>query len=542
MEEINILFAMSTNSSTQIEEKILSYYEKVYSKKFTFTKEYYLQGVVKALKESHYDIVIINEILENEPIQPQFIDMLTDNYDNLRVILVINDRHRGETLAKKLYAMGCYDCIFKSEFSLTMVADMIEHPRKKKDAKEYYNLDDSLENLEEAVNNTGLSEIPQDELEHSLDTFNSATEEDIEELFDLAEQTYTFPQMVFLISTLNEKVINLMKDSGCDVLKYKKALDRETKKVAVNEKVKIVERVVERVVEKKVVVPSKPIREIVEKEVVREVYKTPEDYKKVIAIVGSSRNVGATTIVDMLSEIYSKEDKKVGIIDFTTNKDLFERHIFNSDEKWEPLQQLLKGVDNPYKINKKCSLYTSSLNSECKLEPSEYIKIMDIVKMQNDIVIVDIELKDLFDIYSMIDKAFIVVSQELTNTKEFTNNVSINEDILKNDKKIQFIINKHINDKDMPSDKELIECYLYKIYNYLDTSTNSKIMDNKFPILKINFDVSILMNSYKGIYTKLAKEEDQLYEICNSCYPLSKREEISKLSLARFLKKMGILK
>ena len=526
MEQLNILFAMSTSSDNKLEEQILSHYEKKFSKSFTYTKEYYLQGVIKALGETHYDIVFINEILEKEPIQPQYIDMLTDTFDELRIVLVINDNHREGSLCKTLYALGCYDCIFKSDLNLSMISEMIETPRKKKDAKAYYSLDESLDTLEEAVNSTGLSEIPEDELEKVLDNFNLATEEDIEELFSLAEQTYTFQQLVFLISTLSERVISLMESTGCNVAKYKKALEREAKKLAVNEKVKVIEKVVEKVVEKKVLVPAKPIKEIVEKEVIREVYKTPNDYKKVVAIVGGGTDVGATTIIDMISQTYGKEKKKVGIIDFTTNKDLFERHIFNIEDKSEPLQLLLKGIDKPYKINKNISLYTSSFNNVFDLDMIEYIRIIDTVKRENDIVFIDIDMKDILDVYSILDKVFIVVTQELTKTKEFTNALEPilkQNDTLRNDKKLQFIINRYINQKGIPSDKELIECYLYKVYDYLDSSSNTKLMENNSPILHFDFNIEILVNSYRGKYNTDLNEEDQLYKICNSVYPLSKK-------------------
>lgn len=62
----NILFAMTVDSGNKLEENILSYYKDKYNCEFTYKKEYYLQGILKALNEEEYDILILNSQLEKE--------------------------------------------------------------------------------------------------------------------------------------------------------------------------------------------------------------------------------------------------------------------------------------------------------------------------------------------------------------------------------------------------------------------------------------------------------------------------------------------
>ena len=545
MKELNILFAINNTSNHNLESAILKKYEEKYDKKFSYDKAFYLIAIMKSLEEKHYDILILSENLEST-FDISFIDKITDKHPDLRVILRLDDRRRGTSFIRQIYSIACYDCIFQQDFKMDTLVDLIENPRNKKMAKEYYDLDDeNFENIPEAfINNLSVREIPEDELEQILISLNAATPDDIEKLFNIAINSYNFEQMTYLISIIrnNKKLINLLKDNNCNIEPYEKALDTVVNKKNVSPKViekvvekpveKIVEKVVEKVVEKKVIENKYIDREI---EVVKEVYKTPTDYKKVVAVIGADRRVGTTTVIEVLAKKFTEDNKRVSIVDFSANHNLFERHIFNEEEKSEPLKDLITGFDKPYKINNKCLLYTSSPSIEkTNYTSSEMNKVIDILKLENDIILMDLELEDLEKVYPIIDKILIIVSQDLTTTKYFTtkfDTIMTNIYLGNFNTKASFIINKYLPEGKVLSSKELIECYLYKVEDYMNTDLNKEIIENKFPIFKIDFNIDILTRGYRGDkYISVEDEgiEEDIYAICNSIYPMSTKSVKTK--------------
>lgn len=556
MNDIEILFAISTASNHNIEDTILKKYKEKYKKNFNYEKAYYLLAIMKSLSEKKYDVVILSESLEKD-FEPSFIDKLTDKYSEVRVILKVESKRRGTNFIKRLFAMGCYDCIFQDDFNLDNIVDLIETPRNKKSAKEYYGLEETeLEHIEENFINNNLIQIPDKELNQVLISLNNATSENIKELFEIAKKTYNFQQLTYLISILScnedKKVINLLKENNCDIEEYEKALEEEllkteNGKIKVKEAPKVVEKIVEKPVEKIVekIVEKKVIKkEYVDREVVKEVYKTPNDYKKVVAVIGSDRRVGVTTLIEMMAKAFNEDKRKVAILDFSKNKNLFERHILNEEEKLEPLKDLLNGYDKPFKINDRCYLYTSSpkVDEEVEITSSDMNRAIDITKIENDIVIIDLDLNDLDKVYSLLDKILVVISQDLTSTKYFTNTLfDITDKLYFSNlgSKMQFVINKHMSGSKLLGNKDIVECYLYKIKDYMDTELNVKIFDNNSEILKVKFSEEILLNSYRGeTYFIIEDEEieEDINNICNSVYPISKKKFKKKNFLSGFLK------
>lgn len=559
MSELKVLFAINKASNRNVEDSILNKYIKIFDKKFDYDKAYYLLDVMKSLRETKYDVLILSETLEQD-FDPSFIDKLTDKHPDLKVILRMEDKRRGTTYVKRIFAMGCYDCIFQEDFNLDNIVELIENPRNKKSAKEYYGIDDNvLEGIEETLANNNLMKIPDNELEQVLISLNNATSDNIKELFDIAKKTYNFQQITYLISILScnedKKVINLLKENDCDISKYEAALEEEvsrvekgTGKTKEKEVTKVIEKIVEKVVEvekpvEKIV--EKPViqKEYVDREVIKEVFKTPNDYKKVVAIIGSDRRVGTTTMIELMAKAFTDDNRKVAILDFSKNQNLFERHIFNEEEKTEPLIDLIKGYDKAFKLNNNCSLYTSApKEGQSIFTSSEMNRAIDITKIENDIVIIDLELEDLEKVYPLLDKIIVVISQDLTTTKYFTNtlfNITNNLYLSNLGNKLQFVINKNITGSRLLSNKDIVECYLYKVKDYMNTELNTKIFDNELPILKVNFDLDILLSSYRGdrVFTVEDEEtEEDIRNVCNAVYPISQKRERKKGFLSAFLK------
>lgn len=173
---------------------------------------------------------------------------------------------------------------------------------------------------------------------------------------------------------------------------------------------------------------------------------------------------------------------------------------------------------------------------------SEMNRAIDITKIENDIVIIDLELEDLEKVYPLLDKIIVVISQDLTTTKYFTNtlfNITNNLYLSNLGNKLQFVINKNITGSRLLSNKDIVECYLYKVKDYMNTELNTKIFDNELPILKVNFDLDILLSSYRGdrVFTVEDEEtEEDIRNVCNAVYPISQKRERKKGFLSAFLK------
>ena len=242
----------------------------------------------------------------------------------------------------------------------------------------------------------------------------------------------------------------------------------------------------------------------------------------------------------MLADKFVKYKKKVAIIDFSGNKDLYEMHIFNEDVTEEALIDLLNDENKPYKLDNKVLLYTATPNSNFSMELNNIFKIINKVKENNDIVLIDIDRNELHKIYHLVDKLFIVIDQDLTNTKEFTSSISIQENLLalKTTNKFQFIINKYIFHKDLLDDRELVECYCHKIEDYNNVNMNTKLIKNINEILRLNFSEDIVISTYTSKFTNYNIEEidSQISYICNKAYPL-KKEKNKGMFLGRLFNK-----
>ena len=169
-----VLFAIKSNYEDAAYEKILLAYKSMYNEEYYYDKEYYLHGTLKALKENTYDILVINENLETAPIDAEIIDKITDTYPNLRIIMAINNSHMEDAFTSQLYSIGVYDCLYSNEFNVENLIKLIRNGRNKKEAKEYYNIDDGVEELKSKFK---LKEITSKEIDNIQLAFKNSENE-----------------------------------------------------------------------------------------------------------------------------------------------------------------------------------------------------------------------------------------------------------------------------------------------------------------------------------------------------------------------------
>ena len=168
---MKVLFAVNNeNISTLIVKK----YQNEYKEIISYKNVYYFNAILKEIqKDKSYDRIIISEDLEqftnsNYQQMDKFIfdrlDSISDEASNMQgenipIILICSERRsKGEDILVKLFGIGIYDAVIGKDRDIKEVCNLINRPRTKKEAKEYYRID--AEDVSyQAENENDVSEV-----------------------------------------------------------------------------------------------------------------------------------------------------------------------------------------------------------------------------------------------------------------------------------------------------------------------------------------------------------------------------------------------
>lgn len=247
MSDLNILFALNNNSTTDIEDSILEEYKKNGYGTFKYKKEFYTLGILKTLGEEKFDILVLKDKLDYEEFEMDFFELIKKTY-SIRIIIILEERKRESEYIKLLYDNGYYDCIFKDDFDFSMLNSLINTGRNKKEAEEYYGVNDDFEFF--ITNQTSkIIEIDPIELEYLLIAFNKTDSEKINELLEITSKKYKKEQFNYLICILNQnkKTRMLLEQSNFNNLRFNNEVEREILrselKLKLNKKIKKVKKI-----------------------------------------------------------------------------------------------------------------------------------------------------------------------------------------------------------------------------------------------------------------------------------------------------------
>ncbi len=168
---MKVLFAVSND---EISESIVKRYQKEYKEIISYKNVYYFDAILKELqKDKTYDRVVISEDLEAftstqydqiDKFIFEKLDSISDEASNAKgtdipIILICSDRRtKSEQLLVKLFGIGIYDAIIGNDRSFEEVCRLINRPRLKKEAKNYYKIDSEDVNYQ-AENENDVSEM-----------------------------------------------------------------------------------------------------------------------------------------------------------------------------------------------------------------------------------------------------------------------------------------------------------------------------------------------------------------------------------------------
>ena len=176
---MKVLFAVNDDN---VSDKIIKEYQKQYKEILSYKNVYYFNAILKELqKDKTYDRVVISEDLEpfannNYDTIDKFLFEKLDNIsdeaideegNNTDIILICADRRtKSDEMLVKLFGLGIYNAIIGQDRSINEVCKLINKPRTKRDAKQYYKIEsDSVNYQPENENNVSEVEI-QNILEH----------------------------------------------------------------------------------------------------------------------------------------------------------------------------------------------------------------------------------------------------------------------------------------------------------------------------------------------------------------------------------------
>lgn len=514
---MKVLFAIGQSTDTTIQDKVLNKYEQLYGKKFSYECEYYVDGVIKYLSENQVDILVLNELLENEPVDIPTIDKITDHYPDLKVIIGLDNRHKEDEFTDKLYALGVYDCLFFSDFNVDNLIGLFHQGRTKKQAKDYYEIEDS-NSIDIQFQVTPITD---DILMNTINTLNESIENGtINEIFAQVDKEFTQKEMCYLLTVLPINILNKLKETeDSNYKKYYEIIQNEIERTDPEEviekdnntekpaqvKTEIVEKIKKVEVIKKVnVEKTKPV--IVEKEV----YKVSKvRYESIIAVISncpSGKSFLSWNLAYALSANY--DVAVICIDDFSMANSYFGTideypALFEIDEKEIP-----QIVEEGIQITDKITLYTGEFGSKAEINKNLFNQLVSTIHSSNNIVILDVATgynKNLSKVVKMANDILVVYT--MSNGHVRLNNMLLEQldEELYGKNMTAVINNAHKTSKEFSSCKT----YLKKskmfnniveisncgdtTYDYINSKTCNYLKDNN----DFSNDIDVLINTLR---------------------------------------------
>ncbi len=217
---MKVLFAVNSES---VSESIIKKYQKEYKEILTYKNVYYFNAILKELqKDKTYDRIVISEDLEpfannNYDVIDKFLfekldnisDEATDlNGNDVPIILICTDRRsKSDNLLVKLFGIGIYSAIIGKDRSIDEVCRLINMPRTKKEAKQYYRIE-SDEVTYQVENESDVSEVEIQNILMHYKRLGKNTERYVDSFNNIAGQ-YTDAQLKVIAKflPLNVKAI-----------------------------------------------------------------------------------------------------------------------------------------------------------------------------------------------------------------------------------------------------------------------------------------------------------------------------------------------
>lgn len=518
---MKVLFAIGQNTSNEVQENILEEFRNRYDKSFNYKSEYYVDGVLKCLDEEKFDVLILNEELENEPVNLEIIDKITDHHPNLKVIFAINDNHREDDYTDRLYAIGVYDSLYFSDFETDNLISLLNCQRNKRQAKEYYGIDEKIEDIDIKFQVTPLTE---EEITKTISSLQQSIENgNLDDIFKQVSKEYNAKEMCYLLTVLPNNIGDILSSSNNKIYsKYQKKVHKQINTINTTSPEKEIKYVVKEVpVEKiqyvdrvKEVIKEVPVEIEKEKTVVveKEIFKVSKvRFDSIITLVSdcsSGKSYITWNLAHALAQNYkvavvnidrcSSANAYFGTVD---NKNLPLDNIENKSIK----QVLEEGIS----INKNLTLFTGKFGEQAELNRNVLPQLISAIQSEEySIIIIDTETgysrnlisainlaNDILFVYSM-DNSHIrmndLLIKRLNEELHLNNTVAVLNNAYKNSKEYSNVI-QYLEKSNQFKDVIAVNNCGENSYDYMYSKTCNYLKDNN----EFTRDLEVLINTLR---------------------------------------------
>ncbi len=575
---MKILFGINNDDTAK---GIADFYQQKYQEKIEYKNVYYFKQFIQELSTGEYDRAVVLEELEKFPTNNyaqiddylfKNIDAMTDVYDAKNIVYVASDRRKlGDDFLAKLFNLGIYTVLTGQDRTKGKVAAGINRPFQKKDVKKYY---DKMAG-ENIYNAAEVSEI---EIQRIISYYRNqnGVPDKYNEIFDRIAAQYTDEQLKVITNFLpadvkqylafnNEKYKSL--GVATQTVEVEEQPNVETTVEKRNERVKpqkkIVEKdanaiqikkepeIIEKIVVQKVPTPAPVVTKVIEKEVVKNVFEVPKDYKKIVCFVGAPKS-GTTFCINGIGTYLARNGIKTAICDVTRKRDTYTIYTYDNEGKRaiaaESLKYASNGLNEPL-IYEKLSVYTGMPGDDRKQYNASVA--VDTIMQNNNVVLIDTDFTTPYDFFRLCQEIYLVQDMNVLNISQTT--IFLRE--LKSHgvpmNKIRIIINKHVRcaltAKDIIDGIATYTSYDLKMFDELFNSTT-------IPYYILSFDQENYTKYIEMLYkytNKFSTFTDEfradLLKIINAIYPIggnssprnSYKTSKKKNSFGLFSKKSG---
>lgn len=548
---MRILFGINNDDTAK---GIADFYEKKYQEKLEYKNVYYFKQFVQELSKGEYDRAVVLEDLEKFPTNNyaqideylfKNIDAITDVYDAKSIIYVASDRRKlGDSFLAKLFNLGIYTVLTGQDRTKGKVAAGINKPFLKKDVKKYY---DNV--VGENIYN--VAEVSEIEIQRIISYYRNqnGVQDKYNEIFDRIAVQYTDDQLKVIINFLpldvkqylsfnNEKYKRLIsttqlvettqattnqsndKEENIKPNKQKRILEKDANAIQIKKEPEIIEKIIVQ----KVPTPAPVVTKVVEREVVKNIYEIPKDYKKIVCFVGAPKS-GTTFCINAIGTYLARNKIKTAICDVTRKRDTYTIYTYDNEGKRaiaaESLKYASNGLNEPL-IYEKLSIYTGMPGEDRKQYNASVC--IDTIMQNNNVVLIDADFTTPYEYFRLCQEIYLVQDMNVLNISQTTlflrelksHGVPMN--------KIRIIINKYVKcsltSKDIIDGIATYASYDLKMFDELFNSTT--IPYYILPFDQENYTKYIeMVYKYTNKFSSFTEDfTSNLSSIINSIYPI----------------------
>ena len=540
---------------------------KFYNEKLEYKNVYYFKQFIQELATGGYNRAVLLEELEKFPTTNyaqiddylfKNIDNMTDVFDSKSIVYIASDRRKhGDEFLSKLFNLGMYTVLTGQDRTKGKVCEAIHTPLYKKDVKKYYE-DVVGENVYKTAE---VSEIEIQRIISYYKNQNGNTDK-YNEIFDRISTQYTNEQLRVICNFLpvdvkqylalnsekyksvmmlpdNYSVQTVQPQSGAYRPKEILSNSKDANAIQIKKEPEIVEKIVVQNVPQPQVVTQ-----VVEKEVVRNVYEVPKDYKKTVCFVGAPKT-GTTFCINAIATYLTRNRIKTAIVDVTKKRDTYTIYTYDNEGKRhiaaESMKYASNGLNEPLIFDNKLSIYTGMPGEDRKSYNASVA--IETISQNSNAILIDCDFTTPVEYFRQCQEIYVVQDMDILNINQLTM-------FLRNLKskgipmnKVRVIINKHVKcvltAKDILDGIATYTSYDLKMYDELFNSASIPYYILPFDIENYKKYVEMVYKYSNKFATFTEEFKNNLEIVINSIYPVSGIANVNIDAYATQPKKKG---